>query len=237
MARIIPVFTQGLCRVSDYGRAGILRAMSYIDYERINTAPLQTDPFDYLVVPDCIPPAPLTKINADYPLIDQPGNLSTEELTYGDEFASFLAEAQGPMLAKAIGEKFDLELETNPTTVTIRKFCERSDGNIHTDHRSKVITVLFYFNQDWTETTGQLRLLRSSSNIEDFAAEVPPIGGTLLAFRRTDHSFHGHHPFVGERRMMQVNYLRSDKLSLLRQKVDRFGTRSAKKVLRAFGSS
>jgi hypothetical protein len=37
--------------------------------------------------------------------------------------------------------------------------------------------------------------------------------------------------------MMQVNYLRSDKLSLLRQRVDRFGTRSAKKVLRAFGSS
>ena len=37
--------------------------------------------------------------------------------------------------------------------------------------------------------------------------------------------------------MMQVNFLRSDRLSLLKQKVDRFGTRSAKKVLRAFGAS
>lgn len=237
MARMIPVFTQGLCIGCDNASAGILRLMSYIDYGRIEAAPLQTDPFDYLVVPDCIPPASLTTINSDYPVIEQPGNLSMEELTYGDEFASFLAEAQGPGLAAAIGAKFDLALEASPTTVTIRKFCERSDGNIHTDHRSKVITVLFYFNQDWKESTGQLRLLRSSSDIEDFAAEVPPIGGTLLAFRRTDHSYHGHHPFVGERRMMQVNYLRSDKLSLLKQKVDRFGTRSAKKVLRAFGSS
>jgi SM-20-related protein len=234
---MIPVFTQGLCIGCESDRAGILRVMSYIDYDRIEAAPLHTDPYDYLVVPDCIPAAPLSAINADYPLIDQPGNLSMDELSYGSEFASFLAEAQGSAMAAAIGAKFDLELEASPTTVTIRKFCERSDGNIHTDHRSKVITVLFYFNQDWKETTGQLRLLRSNSNIEDFVAEVPPIGGTLLAFRRTDHSYHGHNPFVGERRMMQVNYLRADKLSLLKQKVDRFGTRSAKKVLRVFGSS
>ena len=211
--------------------------MDYIDYDRIQAAPLHTDPFDYLVVSDCIAPAPLTTINEDYPLIEEPGNLTVEDLSYGEDFASFLAEAQGSRLAAAIGEKFNLDLEASPTTVTIRKFCERSDGNIHTDHRSKVITVLFYFNQDWKETTGQLRLLRSNSNLEDYVAEVAPIGGTLLAFRRTDHSYHGHHPFVGERRMMQVNYLRSDKLSLLKQKVDRFGTRSAKKVLRAFGGS
>ena len=211
--------------------------MSYIDYDRIAAASLGTDPFDYLVVPDALPASPLASINEDYPEITQPGNLTVEDLSYGDHFASFLAEAQGERLAQVIGEKFSLALADSPTTVTIRKFCERSDGNIHTDHKSKVITVLFYFNQDWSETTGQLRLLRSKDSLEDFAAEVPPIGGTLLAFRRTDHSYHGHHPFVGERRMMQVNYLRSDALSLLKQRVDRFGTRSAKKVLRAFGAS
>lgn len=211
--------------------------MSYIDYSQLESAKLESDPFDYLVVPDCIRATELTVINSDYPEIAQPGNLNVEDLAYGEAFRQFLAEAQGPCLAAAIGGKFNVDLERNPTTVTIRKFCERSDGNIHTDHRSKIITVLFYFNEDWSESTGQLRLLRSDSDLEDYAAEVPPIGGTMVAFRRTDHSFHGHHPFVGERRMMQVNFLRSDRLSLLRQKVDRFGTRSAKKVLRAFGAS
>jgi hypothetical protein len=187
-------------------------------------------------VPDCIPPAALTAINGDYPAIDHAGNLNAEELDYGPEFARFLAEAQGSRFAEAIGRKFGLDLTASPTTVTVRKFCEQSDGNIHTDHKSKVITVLFYFNEHWTEQQGQLRLLRSSSDIEDYAVEVPPLGGTLLAFRRTDHSWHGHHPFVGERRMMQVNFLRSDALSLLRQRVDRFGTRTMKRAMRAFGA-
>ena len=128
----------------------------------------------------------------------------------GRRFGSFLAEAQGRRLAAAIGGKFDVELERSPTTVTIRKFCERSDGNIHTDHRSKIITVLFYFNEDWSESHRSVAAAALRSDLEDYAAEVPPIGGTMVAFRRTDHSFHGHHPFVGERRMMQVNYLRSD---------------------------
>jgi len=211
--------------------------MNYIDYDRLNNTELHTDPFDYLVVPDCIPADALKELNAAYPDISHAGNMSTDDLTYGEAFGRFLDQVQGPEFAAAIGRKFDLDLSRNPTTVTVRKFCEQSDGNIHTDHRSKVITVLFYFNENWSITTGQLRLLRSEHNIEDYAAEVPPIGGTLLAFRRTDHSFHGHHPFIGERRMMQVNFLRSDRLSVLKQKVDRFGTQSAKKILRAFGAS
>ena len=211
--------------------------MSQIDYERLRAAPLVREPFDYLVVPDCIPADALKAINADYPAIDRAGNLNVEELSYGPAFRLFLAETESGEFAEAIGAKFDLDLRQAPTTVTVRRFCEQSDGNIHTDHRSKVITVLFYFNEDWTESEGQLRLLRSKSDMEDYAAEVPPLGGTLLAFRRTDHSWHGHHPFVGERRMMQVNFLRSDALSLLRQRVDRFGTRTMKRALRAFGAA
>ena len=79
-------------------------------------------------------------------------------------------------------------------------------------------------------------MLRSSSDIEDYAAEVPPLGGTVLAFRRTDTSYHGHKPFVGERRMVQMNYLRATRMALWKQQIDRFGTRTMKKALRALGN-
>jgi hypothetical protein len=36
---------------------------------------------------------------------------------------------------------------------------------------------------------------------------VSPIGGTLLAFRRADNSWHGHQPFVGDRKVIQFNWL------------------------------
>ena len=95
----------------------------------------------------------------------------------------------------------------------------------------KIITVLVYFNADWSNEEGQLRMLRSDSDIEDYAAEVAPLGGTLLAFRRTDHSWHGHTQFVGERRMVQLNYLDQSALAVAAQRISRFGTHFMKNVL------
>lgn len=208
--------------------------MSVLDLSALDAAPLQHDPFDFLVVPDCIRAPDLTAINQHYPEIDRPGNLNPEDTSFGPRFSSFLEELEGAEFADHLGRKFGVDLTGCPTTVTLRKFCERSDGNIHTDHPSKIITVLVYFNEGWSNPEGQLRMLRSSSDIEDFAAEVPPLGGTLLAFRRTDHSYHGHKSFVGERRMVQMNYVRSGRLSQWKQQIDRLGTRTMKKALRLF---
>jgi SM-20-related protein len=51
-----------------------------------------------------------------------------------------------------------------------------------------------------------MRLLRSNNNLGDIIAEVPPTDGTLLVFSRSDNSWHGFQPFVGERRVVQVNW-------------------------------
>lgn len=206
--------------------------MSLIKLDALRTAQLQTDPFDYLVVPGFLAPDALKQVNNDYPAIESAANHALENLTYGPAFKALMAELQGPAFATVLGEQFDMELATLPTTVTVRKFCERTDGNIHTDHKSKVITVLVYFNESWAHEDGQLRLLRSKGDIENYAAQVTPLGGTLLAFRRTDHSWHGHTQFVGERRMVQVNYLDQSPLAVLAQRISRFGTRFMKNVLR-----
>jgi SM-20-related protein len=205
--------------------------MSILNIDALRAAPLQTDPFDFLVVPDFLGSAALAQVNKDYPAIDTAANHALENLSYGPAFETLMEELRGPSLATVMGEKFDMELDTLPTTVTVRKFCERTDGNIHTDHKSKVITVLVYFNEKWEHENGQLRLLRSADDIEDYAAQVPPLGGTLLAFRRTNHSWHGHTRFVGERRMVQVNYLDQSPLAVAAQRISRFGTHFMKNVL------
>ncbi len=205
--------------------------MPLTNINALRAAQLQTDPFDFLVVPDFLSADALARVNADYPAIDTAANHSLENLTYGAAFEALMDELRSPALATALGEKFDMELASLPTTVTVRKFCERTDGNIHTDHKSKVITVLVYFNESWEHEDGQLRLLRSGDDIENYAAQVPPLGGTLLAFRRTNHSWHGHTRFVGERRMVQVNYLDQSPLAIAAQRISRFGTHFMKNVL------
>ena len=57
------------------------------------------------------------------------------------------------------------------------------DGQIHTDSRTKLITVLIYMNNAWEAKTGRLRLLRGPDNLEDVIAEVPPDEGTMLIFK------------------------------------------------------
>jgi hypothetical protein len=53
-------------------------------------------------------------------------------------------------------------------------------------------------------------VLRSATDLDDYVAEVPPVEGTLLAFRRGEASFHGHKPFVGPRRVVQLNWVRDE---------------------------
>ncbi len=205
--------------------------MSLINLQTVRDAELHTDPFDFMVVPGFLDQEALAQVNADYPAIDTAANHALENLQSGPAFDQLMTEIQGRDFAEVLGERFDMDLAALPTTVTVRKFCERTDGNIHTDHKSKVITVLVYFNETWEHEDGQLRMLRSRHDIEDYAAQVKPLGGTLLAFRRTDHSWHGHTRFVGERRMVQLNYLDQSPLAVAAQRISRFGTHFMKNVL------
>ena len=208
-----------------------MRTMYFARLDAIAAAPLETEPFPFMVVPDFLPADAVGAINADYPAIDSSANHDLDDLDYGDTFARLIADLRSEDFARSLGARFDMALAGLPSTITVRRFCERTDGNIHTDHRSKVITVLVYFNEHWDHPEGQLRMLRSRHDLEDYVAEVPPLAGTLLAFRRTPHSWHGHSRFVGERRMLQLNYLDRRPLAVAAQRLARGGTHFAKNVL------
>jgi SM-20-related protein len=62
-------------------------------------------------------------------------------------------------------------------------------------------------NPVWEHPDGRLRLLRGPDDLDDYAIEVTPLAGTMVAFRRSSHSFHGHRPHLGERRVLQLNWV------------------------------
>jgi SM-20-related protein len=168
---------------------------------------LESSPFEHVVVKDFIGNDAISEINRDYPEIHDPKNFQIEDLSFGPGFEQFLTELQSDEVREAVGRKFGVDLTGKPSQITVRRLCESGDGKIHTDSRTKIIRALVYFNEEWPHEGGQLRLLRSESNVEDYAVEVPPKAGTLLVFRRCDHSYHGHKPFDGERRMVQIAWV------------------------------
>ena len=104
-----------------------------------------------------------------------------------------------------------MNLHPYPRLTTIRKLSQSKDGRIHTDGPSKVMTLLIYMNDEWDAGgSGRLRVLYNGDNFEPYAAEVPPTMGTVFAFLRADNSWHGHEPFAGERRVVQVAWVTSE---------------------------
>ena len=185
---------------------------STLDLAKFGATELCLEPFEFLVVPGFIKAEVLAAIHEDYPKVDRPGSFPLESQSYGPAFGALIDELSGPAMQVAFERKFGIDLTGRPTMFTVRGRCSERDGGIHTDSVTKIITVLLYMNPTWEESGGRLRLLRSGTDLEDYLLEVPPEEGTLLCFRRSDNSWHGHKPFVGPRRVIQMNWVTSDKV-------------------------
>lgn len=184
--------------------------MPILNLDAFRATPLAREPYEHLIVPGFVAPEWVDRADADFPAVDEPGSFPLDGLSYGDGFAAVIDALRGPECTAAFEEKFGVDLTGRPTMVTVRGRTQLKDGQIHTDSRDKIITVLVYFNGPWDAGGGRLRILRSGEDLDDYAAEVPPERGTLLAFLRSDRSFHGHKPFVGPRRSIQLNWVTSD---------------------------
>ena len=178
-----------------------------IDLDAFEAAAVAREPFAFAMVPHFIKADALADINADYPQVDLPGSFPLTTLKFGPAFAAFIAAIQGPEFKRMVERKLGVDLTGRPTMVTARGVSAARDGQIHTDSRTKLITVLIYMNNAWEAKTGRLRLLRSPGNLEDMIAEVPPEEGTLLIFKNEPNAWHGFHAFEGPRRVIQLNWV------------------------------
>jgi hypothetical protein len=182
-----------------------------LDIRALRATPVVRAPFDFVVVPNFIDKAASTALRRDFPRIRRPGSFPASELSYGPAFATLLEELRGSEFRAAMADALGVRLDGYPTLVTVRGRCAKHDGAIHTDSEWKIVSVLLYLNETWANEGGCLRLLRSK-NLDDVAIEVEPAWGTLLAFRRSERSFHGHRPFEGERRVVQLNWVTTQKM-------------------------
>lgn len=178
-----------------------------LDIQAIRQAKAAHQPFSFFQA-QVLEENDLNQIRADFPAIEKPGVFPVDALQYGPGFASLLSDMQSPELAEAVGQKFGVDLKGLPVMITVRSQAQFKDGRIHTDTKDKV--ALLYLNGAWDEGGGWLRLLRNDKDLEDYLTEIPPNGGAFVAFKVSHNTWHGHKPFVGERRSVMVNWLRSE---------------------------
>lgn len=181
--------------------------ITMLDLAKFNAAELNKTPYEYLVLSDFLKAEAKAAISQDFPVIKQAGSFPADTLKSGPAFIELMRQLEGEPFRRAVEQKFNVDLTGRPTMITVRGRTDETDGRIHTDSKTKIITMLIYFNDAWQKSGGRLRILRSGNDLEDYAAEVEPAMGTLLAFRRSEHSWHGHELFVGERKALQLNWV------------------------------
>lgn len=187
--------------------SGNARAAEILDLDALVAAIVSNAPFPHFVLPDLLRPAAKDAAVAAFPRLAHAGIMPAPDPAPADGFGELLRAVQSPVFSALMGRKFGLPLSPETLMITLRARCRASDGGIHTDSRSKIVTALLYLNRDWSAPGGRLRLLRGPDDMEDMIAEVSPLAGTLVAFRRTDNSFHGHPSFEGERRYIMLNWM------------------------------
>jgi hypothetical protein len=207
--------------------------MEGLDYQAFTANQVADRPFAHVIVPAFVPPALLASIQADLPAMPKRGSFPISALRLGPQAAALVAELEGPRFRAAVAAKFGLDLAGAPTMITLRGASGPQDGRIHCDSKSKRVTILLYLNQAtdaWSASAGCLRLLNGPDDIEAYAAEVPPVNGTLLVFPNGPTTWHGHKPFIGKRYVLQLNYMASDRVArseLRRHKISAFFKRLA----------
>jgi SM-20-related protein len=185
--------------------------MHVIDLDSVARAPQFDAPYRHFIGDGVLKPAAVDGLIADFPAIKQAGFYPVTDLSVTGAFQALMDDVNDPAFSTAVGTKLDMALADKPKLITIRRWSAASDGRIHTDSVSKIATTLIYLNERWNDDgAGRLRVLRGEKDFNDYTAEISPVAGSMFGFRRSDTSWHGHLPFAGERKVVQVTWLIDD---------------------------
>jgi hypothetical protein len=188
-------------------------------------------PFPFMIAHGQLPDDARGELERDFPAYASAGFFPYDPADCGPSVNALVERLTSPDFASAVGRRLGIDdLGKYPTLVTLCRLLNRRHGTIHTDSKSKVATALLYLNRQWPDTSeGCLRFLNRIDDIDDLAApELIPLYGEFAVFKRCDNSFHGHLPYEGERRVIQVAWLTSEEEKLRKTRRGNF-SRSFKK--------
>ncbi|WEN13845.1 2OG-Fe(II) oxygenase [Rhodanobacter sp. AS-Z3] len=186
---------------------------------------VQHQPFPFMVAHGQLPDEIRGDLDRDFPRYSSAGFFPYDPVDCGPSVNALVRDMTSPAFARAIGQRLGIEgLDGYPTLVTVCRLLNKRHGTIHTDSKSKVATALIYLNQQWPNTSdGCLRFLQQIDDIDSvIAPELTPLYGEFAVFKRCDNSFHGHLPYEGERRVIQVAWLTSEDEKLRKTRRGKF---------------
>ena len=196
-----------------------------LNFELIKKAEINSEFYPFFTVQDVfLNKQDHKRVAADFPNLNKGGSFPSSSVSYGESIQSLLDYLEGDQMRNILENKFEIDLKDKPVVSTFRGYSRIKDGRIHSDSKTKIITVLLYLNDKWDESNGLLRMLKDKDNIDNYITEIPASMGSMVAFKVTNDCWHGFIPYEGKRCSIQLNYLNKEALSQhrIRHKISSF---------------
>lgn len=184
---------------------------SILKLDALKNAEVASTPYPYFVVENALADSEVQAVIQDFPKIEQGGSFNIEDVEIKPNFDRFLKSLDTPEFRQILTDKFDVNVMEHPMMITLRGYSRQKDGRIHSDSKSKLLTVLIYLNESWDAPNGRLRILNDDKDINNYVTEINAGPGSLVAFKVTDNGWHGYIPYEGQRQSIQINFLTSGK--------------------------
>ena len=181
-----------------------------INFEAIENTDVKTSPYPYFSLENAIKVNHKQELLSDFPELLSGGSFPLDTLDIKGSLKSLVQDIKSSEFRQSLAKKFEVDLSDKPIVITARGYSRQRDGQNHTDSKTKLITVLLYFNEKWDEPNGRLRIL-NSNDINDYQEELSSSFGQMIAFKVTENCWHGYQPFEGKRQSLQINYLVDNK--------------------------
>ena len=186
---------------------------------------VRLEPFPFLIAHGQLPNEARGDLDRDFPRYSSAGFFPWDPAECGPSINTLVEQLTAPEFARLVGTHLGIDdLGQYPVLVTFCRLMNKRHGTIHTDSKSKIATALLYLNPQWPDTSdGCLRFLEKVDDIDAvIEPELPPLYGEFAVFKRCDNSFHGHLPYEGERRVIQVAWLTSEEDKLRKTRRGKF---------------
>ena len=179
-----------------------------IDFNKLQSAEVDNTYYPFFTLDNCLLGNPSSLALAeDFPDIKSGGSIPPSSINLEESIKKLISDLESEEMKAILEEKLNVDLSNSEIVTTLRGFSRKKDGKIHTDSKSKIITLLLYLNESWEYETGKLRMLKNEENLDDFIKEIPATLGSVVAFKVTENCFHGFLPFEGKRQSKQMNYV------------------------------
>ena len=139
-----------------------------LNFELIKKAEINSEFYPFFTVQDAfLNKQDHKKIATDFPKINKGGSFPSDSVSYGQSIQSLLDSLEGDQMRNILENKFQVDLQDKPVVSTFRGYSRMKDGKIHSDSKTKIITVLLYLNKNWDKGSGLLRMLREENRARE----------------------------------------------------------------------